>query len=99
MPVDTAVALLTPSTRTVARRKLAFGVIVNVWLPPLPTVTAPVGEIVPPAPALAVMVKLGPTTRVLETRLRRHLRERGIGHVPDGVLGDDAVVAASWCSG
>ena len=40
--------------------------IVNVWLPPLPTVTVPIGEIVPPAPALAMMLKLGPTTRVLE---------------------------------
>ena len=47
-------------------RNWAFGVIVNVWLPPLPTVTVPIGEIVPPAPALAMMLKLGPTTRVLE---------------------------------
>ena len=39
---------------------------VNVWLPPRPTATAPVGVMVPPVPAEAVMVNCGPMTRVLE---------------------------------
>ena len=58
----------TPSTFTSAIAKQAFGVIVNVWLPPLATVTAPVGEIVPPAPAEAVRVNVlgSPTAKSLK---------------------------------
>ena len=37
---------------------MVFGVIVNDWFAPLFTTTAPVGEMLPFAPALAVIVEV-----------------------------------------
>src|SRR5438105_2919019 len=48
----------TPSTSTSAIVWHASGEIVNDWFAPQPTDTAPLGEIVPPAPADAVIVKV-----------------------------------------
>jgi hypothetical protein len=47
-----------PSTTTFWTWKPELGVIVNVWLAPELTVTEPVGEIVPPAPADAAIVNV-----------------------------------------
>ena len=51
----------TPSTVTSAISYPADGVIVNVWLDPLFTVTVPEGVIVPPVPAEAVMLQVTTT--------------------------------------
>jgi hypothetical protein len=45
-----------PSTRTSAMRYPEFGVIVNVWVAPPLTATAPDGETEPPGPADALIV-------------------------------------------
>jgi hypothetical protein len=42
----------------VAIAEQVFAVIVNVWLPPFATVTPPLGEMLPPLPADAVITKL-----------------------------------------
>src|SRR5438552_2452218 len=47
----------TPSTSTSSMWKQEFAVMVKVWLPPCATLTEPLGLMVPPAPAEAVMVK------------------------------------------
>src|SRR5206468_402448 len=48
----------TPSTCTSAIEKQLLAEMVNAWSAPFGTGTAPEGEIVPPAPAVAVMVVL-----------------------------------------
>src|SRR5258705_8783475 len=48
----------TPSASTSTTWKQGLGVMVKAWLPPEGTTTAPLGLIVPPVPAEAVIVKL-----------------------------------------
>ena len=50
--------MLLPFTATLVIVKPLFGVMVNVWFAPLFTVTLPDGVILPPLPAVAVIVRV-----------------------------------------